>query len=167
MSESSQILDILKEELQRPKPVSSKILNTLLDLRRKAEFQQLSDSDFFNIVGETFKIKPEFFMKKLYKSFRNKMGKLIGDEKLKEMERYILEKYYLTEGEQILLEFNGNITQNRKMTEPIFLNSASIFITNARMIAQGKLKGPYNRYIPNIAFYGYEIPIMKSKVKLI
>lgn len=87
------------------------------------------------------------------------MGKLIGDEKLKEMERYILEKYYLTEGEQILLEFNGNITQNRKMTEPIFLNSASIFITNARMIAQGKLKGPYNRYIPNIAFYGYEIPI--------
>lgn len=90
------------------------------------------------------------------------MGKLIGDEKLKEMEKFILEKYYLHEGEKILFELNGNLIQNRKMTEPIFINSASIFFTNDRMIAQGKLKGPYNKYIPNIAFYGYEIPIKNN-----
>jgi len=159
MSDSNQILNIIKEELQKPKPNSSKILNTLLDLRSKAEFQQLSDSEFFNIVGETFNLNPEFFMKELYKSFRKKMGKLIGDEKLKEMEKYILEKYYLHEGEQIFLEFNGNFVQNKKMTQPIFLDSASIFITNDRIIAQGKLKGPYTKYSSELAFYGYVFPI--------
>lgn len=162
MSYSNQVLNILKEEIERPKPSSSKILNSLLDLWGKAEFQQFSDSELFNIVGETFNSKPGFFMKKLYKSFRSKMGKLIGDEKLKEMEKFILEKYYLHEGEKILFELNGNLIQNRKMTEPIFINSASIFFTNDRMIAQGKLKGPYNKYIPNIAFYGYEIPIKNN-----
>jgi len=32
MSDSNQILNIIKEELQKPKPNSSKILNPLLDL---------------------------------------------------------------------------------------------------------------------------------------
>lgn len=159
MSDSNQILNIIKEELQKPKPNSSKILNTLLDLRSKAEFQQFSDSEFFNIVGETFNLNPEFFMKELYKSFRKKIGKLIGAEKLKEMEKYILEKYCLHEGEQIFLEFNGNFVQNKKMTQPIFLDSASIFITNDRIIGQGKLKGLYNKYSSELAFYGYVFPI--------
>lgn len=162
MSDNNQILNILKEELQKPRPSSSKILNTLWDLRREAEFQHLSDSEFFNIVGETFNLKPEFFMKALYKPFRKKMGKLIGDEKLKEMEKYILEKYCLHEGEQIIFEFNGRIIQNRKMIQPILIDYASIFFTNDRMIAQGKLKGPYNKYISDLAFYGYVIPIKNN-----
>ncbi|MFX1504194.1 MAG: hypothetical protein ACFFDH_24755 [Promethearchaeota archaeon] len=158
MSDLNQIMNVIKEDFQKSKPSSNKVLNVLLDLRRKAEFQQLSDSEFFNIVGETFKLNPEFFMKKLYRSFRSKIGKLIGDEKLKELERNILEKHYLHEGEQILFEFNGDVGQNRRMTEPLLLTSASIFCTNERFIAQGKLNGPYNRYISDLAFYGYMFP---------
>jgi len=90
------------------------------------------------------------------------MGKLVGAEKLKEMEKYILEKYFLHEGEQIFFEFNGNLIQNRKMTEPFFIDSASFFFTNDRIIAQGKLKGPYNKYISDLAFYGFVIPIKNN-----
>ncbi|MFW9866048.1 MAG: hypothetical protein ACFFEN_08105 [Candidatus Thorarchaeota archaeon] len=165
MSDSSNVLNIIKEELQKSKSSSSKILNTLLDLRKKEEFQQLSDSEFYDIVGETINSKPEFFMKKIYKSFRNQVRKLIGDEKFMEMEKYILEKYFLHEGEQILLELKGNFGQNRRMTDPIFINNANLFVTSDRIIAQGKLRGPYNKYISDLAFYGYLIPI-KNNFKL-
>ena len=165
MSDISKVLNIIKEELQKSKSSSSKILKTLLDLRSKEDYQQLSDSEFYNIVGETINLKPEFFMKEIYNSFRNKMRKLIGDEKLMEMDKYILEKYYLHEGEQILLEFKGNLGQNRRMTEPIFIDGANFFATNDRIIAQGKLKGPYNKYSSELAFYGYLIPI-KNNFKL-
>ena len=57
MSDSNQILNSIKKELQNPIPVRSIIVNTLMDLRRKAEFQQhLSDAEFFDIVGETFSL---------------------------------------------------------------------------------------------------------------
>ncbi|MFX1478538.1 MAG: hypothetical protein ACFFCI_10460 [Promethearchaeota archaeon] len=165
MSDSSEVLNIIKEELQKSKSSSSKILNTLLDLRKNEEFQQLSDSEFYNIVGETINSKPEFFMKKIYKSFRNQVCKLIGNEKFMEMEKNILEKYFLHEGEQILLELKGNFGQNRRMTDPIFINNANLFVTSDRIIAQGKVKGPYKKYSSEQALYGYLIPI-KNNFKL-
>ena len=126
------------------------------------EFQHFSDTDVFEIVGETSKLNPQFFMKHLYKNFRKKMGKIIGTEKLKEMEKYILEKYYLHEGEHIFIECSGDIGQNKKMAQPLILNSVNIFITNDRIIAQGKLfKGNYSKYSSELAFYGYIFPIKR------
>ncbi|MFX1487679.1 MAG: hypothetical protein ACFFBI_00910 [Promethearchaeota archaeon] len=165
MNDINIVLNIIKEELQNTKPSSSKILKSLMDLRSKQEFQQLSDSEFYNIVGETINSKPEFFMEKLYNSFRSKMRKLIGDEKLMEMEQDILEKHFLHEGEQILLELRGNFGQNRKMTQPIFIDRANLFVTNDRIIVQGKVKGPYNKYSSERGFYGYLVPI-KSNYRL-
>ena len=159
MSDSNQIMEIIKEELQKPTPVSNKILNLLLDLRRKAEFQQLSDPEFHNIVGETFNLNPGFFMKALYKAFRNKLRKLIGAKRLMEMEQYIIEKYMLHEGEQLFYVFNGSLIQNARMLKPFFIESATFFFTINRIIAQGKLKGPFHRYSSESGIYGYVIPI--------
>ena len=161
MSSSNQIMNYIKEELQKRRPASNKILNLLLDLRRKAEFQQLSDSEFFNIVGETFHLRPDFYMSMIYKPFRNKLRKLIGDDKLREMEKFIIEKYNLHEGEHISYIFDGSLIQNAKMLKPFFIESATFFFTNHRVITQGKLKGPFHRYSSELDIYGYVIPTRK------
>jgi len=119
----------------------------------------LSDSEFFDILGEVFKSNPEDYMKNLYGEVRKTVKKLYGDEKLNEMERYFIEKYCLYDGEQILFVFDGNLIQNAKMLKPFFIDSASFFLTNKRIIAQGKLKGPFHRYSSELGIYGYVIPI--------
>ena len=159
MNDINQVMNSIKEELQQQRPAASIILNILYDLKRKEEYQHLSDSDFYHIVGETFNLKPEFFMKTLYKPFRIKLRKLIGDERLQELERQILEKYILYEGEQIIFEFEGNLYQNAKMLSPISIYPASFFVTKERIIAQGKLKGPFHKYSSELGIYGYVIPI--------
>ena len=158
MSDSNQILNSIKEELQNPIPDRSKILNTLMDLRRKAEFQQhLSDSEFFDIVGETFSLNPEFFMEKLFEKFRYNIGRLIGGEKLKEMDKYILEKFCLYDGEQILYEFKGNMKQEEMFdswdsdsTMRVSVTSGNIFITNDRIIALGIVSVRGGRAVDNL-----------------
>ncbi|MFX1321022.1 MAG: hypothetical protein ACFFAQ_05185 [Promethearchaeota archaeon] len=146
----SQIIDDIKEELASPEPSSTRIITHLIDLRTKKKFQQLSESQFFDIVGETFKMNPDFFMKELYNPFWSKMGKIYGDKNLAEMERYIIEKFCLYEEEQILYECKGNIklteviTQNsgKWTSQPlkISINSGDLFFTNYRIIAHGIFK---------------------------
>ena len=172
MSDKTQIMESIKEAFENmhknPSIYKKKILTYIFDLRAKEEYQDLSDSEVYDIVEEAFKLNPENFMKHVYYDLRKKFSKRYGDEKLKEMEKYILEKYYFHEGEQIFFEFNGNIVQNRKMTQPIFLRSASIFFTNDRFIAQGKLEGSWRLYIiysPELAVYGYVFPF-KNAFKL-
>ncbi len=110
----------------------------------------LPDSEFYDVVGETFIFDPKLFMIKLYKDFMEKMEKMIGAQKRKEMERYIIEKYSLAEDEKIIYELKGNISYREDIerlssggdrTPVTFsINSADIFITNKRMIVNGKLK---------------------------
>jgi hypothetical protein len=133
----------------------------LWDLRRKEEFQHISDSEFYKVVGEVFNLKPDFYMSSLYKPFRIKLRKIIGSEKVKEMEKFLVEKYNLDEGEQILSVFDGSLIQNAKMLKPIFIESATFFFTSNRIFAQGKLKGPFHRYSSEIGIYGYIIPTRK------
>jgi hypothetical protein len=62
----------------------------------------------------------------------------------REMEKYILEKYCLYDGEQILFEGSGKVIQDFRIQKGYGiggLNSVSgrIYVTNYRMIAQGKL----------------------------
>lgn len=53
-------------------------------------------------------------MKELYKVVRKRTRKLYGVDKLKEMEKTIIEQFCLYDGEQILLEFNGQVEFNLK-----------------------------------------------------
>ena len=123
------------------------------DLFPKEENQHLSDSEFFDIVGEAFKSNPEFYMENLDEEVRKRVKKLYGDEKLKEIVKYIFEKFSLYNGEQILFESEGGIRQLRTAkVEPsgkiklesapvsVSIKSGNIVVTNYRLIVQGKLK---------------------------
>jgi hypothetical protein len=99
----------IKEGLKMEKSSAIKyILSYLDDLKVKEEYQYLSDSDFFDIIGETFKLDPKFFLDSLYPKI---WDKLYADEGRRKMERYIIEKYCLYSGEQILYECDGSIEQ--------------------------------------------------------
>ncbi|MHA2289111.1 MAG: hypothetical protein ACXABG_10025 [Promethearchaeota archaeon] len=138
-------------KIVQPKPKEN--LKYLTDLATKLKSQQLSDIEFFDAVGETFISNPEFFMKELYKSFMEKMRKILDADKRWDMEKYIIEKFCLLPDEQIIYELNGNIVQTELIEQKtsgkykmdtmplkISVKNADIFVTNKRMIGQGTLK---------------------------
>ena len=152
-----QTFNNIKEEFEQVDP--SKISAFLSDLLSKKEYQLLSESEFIDVVGEAFKSNPEVYMEKLYEEVRKRVKKLYGDEKLKEMEKNFVEKFSLYDGEQILFEFEGSITQIEGVevtssgnvspkeyflvdTTPIrvSIKYGNIMVTNYRIIAQGKFK---------------------------
>jgi hypothetical protein len=145
---ADQKFNSIKEEFE-----PSKISAFLSELFPKEENQRLSDSEFFDIVGEAFKSNPEFYMENLDEEVRKRVKKLYGDEKLKEIVKYIFEKFSLYNGEQILFESEGGIRQLRTAkVEPsgkiklesapvsVSIKSGNIVVTNYRLIVQGKLK---------------------------
>ena len=130
-----------------------KISAFLSELFPKEEHQQLSDSEFFDIVGEAFKSDHEFYTENLDEEVRKRVKKLYGDEKLKELVKNIFEKFSLYNGEQILFVSEGGIKQLRAAkVEPsgriklesapvsVSIKSGNIVVTNYRLIVQGKLK---------------------------
>jgi len=135
MSDVSLAMNKIEEELKKTYPSKKKILNFLYDL-------QLYDFEFLNSIGETYKLNHLFFMNKLYSNIWKKMGKLLGKEGRIRAERYIVENYCLHGGEQILYECEGSIKKKRPLKAPSIKISVSlgvIFITNQRIIVQGKL----------------------------
>jgi len=154
MSVVNQIMNNIKEELANPEPSSKRIITHLTDLRSKEEYQSLSDSEFYDIVGETFKLNPEFFMKSIYEEMlilQTRGRKLYENINNMEMEKYIIEKFCLYEGEQILFECSGKIKRiNPEMESVMKLTKMNrrrtkasvdgrIYVTNYRIIAHGKL----------------------------
>jgi len=153
------ILNSIKKEFDRVDPskdinweekLRTEILSFFFGLLTKEEYRHLSDSNFNYIVGETFKMNPEFFMDSLYVDLRQRLKK----QKRLKMDKYIIEKYSLIEGEHIIFEYNGNIkffdyqmvksSGGLSSVEPwrvawISITSGSIFLTNYRLIAQGML----------------------------
>ena len=140
MSDLNQLKNNIKEEISSPEPSHERIITYLNDLRTKEEYQSLTDSEFYDIVGETFKLNPEFFMKYIYGN-----QKLYKDVNEQEMEKYIIEKFCLYEGEQILHECNGEIKELNPSLKfavgtPVkVLVHGRIYVTNYRIIVNGKL----------------------------
>ncbi len=147
------MLDSIKAELENNYPRSKRILKVLYQLGMEVKSQQLSDSEFFDMVGETFMLNPEFFMKELYKGFMEKIGGILGGDTRKNMERFIIEKFCLLPDEQIIYELEGNINQTELIEQKasgkykmdtmplkISVKNGDIFITNKRMIGHGRLK---------------------------
>jgi len=146
ISDVNQIVNNIKEEITRSEPSSARIITHLYDLRTKEEYQSLSDSEFYNIVGETFKLNPEFYMKYIYGA-----RELYAKVNNREMEKYILEKFCLYEGEQILYECNGKLKESNpsmKVVSTVVKASVNgtIYVTNYRIIAQGKLGASGGRW---------------------
>lgn len=133
MSNLNQIANDIKEHIISPQPSSSRILTLLSQLRSNEAADVLNESDYYDIVGETFRLNPEFFMNSIYPRMRSI-----------EMARYILEKYCLYRNEQIIYECRGDITQlSNSLTGntnvKVSVIGGIIFITNYRIIAQGTL----------------------------
>ena len=145
----NKVLDMIKAELESPRPNTKRILKLLFDFEK----DYLSSPEYFDFIGETFRLNPDYFMKELYETFMGKIRKIIGVEKRTEMEKYILEKYCLYEDEEILYDCSGNVKQTelieqsesgsyKMKTMPLIVsvNSGHVFLTNYRIIAHGLLK---------------------------
>ena len=147
------MLDNIRNEFGKPKPNSKKILKVLYQLGKDAKKQKITDSEFFDTVGETFRMQPERFMNELYPVFMERIAKIIGVDKRREMERHIIEKFCLLGDERIIYELKGNITQKDLWEQKengksknlslssraveLSVSSGDIFLTNHRLIAHG------------------------------
>lgn len=181
----NQVVNNIKEEINELEPSYSRIKNYLTDLQTKEEFQSLSDIEFFNIVGETFKLIPELFMNNRFHS--NYLPYSFPKEKRKQMARHIIEKHSLYDGEKILHECDANIgmidLKTGRAQVSIAITNGHLIFTNNRIIAQGRLKVIGGRGIGSssrrdktiksvieastsqeLPCYGYQIPI--SPIKL-
>ena len=80
-------------------------------------------------------------MKKLYKRIRKRIRKLYGIDKLIEMEKFILESYCLYTGEQILLDFTGELRffENLTLRSRGTVVNGTLYVTNKRNIVQGRI----------------------------
>jgi len=184
LNQSSEILNNIKEEINLPEPSYSRIITYLSDLQIKVGSQFLSETEFFDIVGETFKLIPELFIQNgfHYNHWANSFPK----EKKKQIARHIIEKYCLYDGEKILHECDANIKmvdqKTGKSQFTISVNNGHLILTNNRIIAQGQLYVTGGRGIGSEArrkeniknmidastkqelpCYGYEIPISPLK----
>ena len=127
----NQVANKIYEEMSSADRSITRIVTYLQDLQTKEEYQSLSNSEFYDIVGETFKLNPSIFMKHIYEKFWQYKNK-------SEMEKYILEKYCLYDGEQILFEGSGKTIQELPGGGRNSV-SGTIYVTNFRIIGQGKL----------------------------
>ncbi len=119
------------------KEYGRQILIYLSDLRVKDDYQSLSDSEFYDIVGECLKLNSKFFMNSIYKDLRKIAKRQFGVKGRRFMEKNILERFCLYEGEQILYECEGKVQQTRKGKGVKIYGT--LFVTNERIIAQGKI----------------------------
>jgi len=106
MSDVNLIKDKIREELEKGLPSKRKILSYLLDLLKKNKYPSLSDFDFYDIVGYTYKLNLnyklnlEIFFYPIYNELKKKIKKLYGKEKRLEMEQYLMEKFGLNSPEK-------------------------------------------------------------------
>jgi len=126
MSNANQVLDKIKKELQKPIPSKKKIISYLLDLLNKDKYPSLSDHEFYDIIGETFKLDLKFLMDSVYPDLKKKLQKLYGGEKENEMEIYLFEKFGLYSREQIINRINQEFEYgypSEEVNSKLFLKS--------------------------------------------
>ncbi|MFW9968920.1 MAG: hypothetical protein ACFFDF_01885, partial [Candidatus Odinarchaeota archaeon] len=136
MNELNQLINVkdivnkIRQEITSSAPSSNLVINQLYKLQDLL-YENLPH--FYDIVAETFMLNPEFFMESIYGNSLFQKG---------EITKYIVEKYCLYDEEQILLEFHGDIKQVDDIHNNIYVlvKGGTIFVTNYRIIAQGKLK---------------------------
>jgi hypothetical protein len=168
----NQVLDRIKKALKIEKPSIAEILSYLYILQAT---NSLSNFEFFDIIGQTFRMSPKFFMLSIYPNIRSKFRKIYGDEGMQVMNKNILEKFCLDEGEQIIYELNGTIGKKVPKKYTIKVLHGTIYVTNYRIVVHGKLvfelevdtggsfKNPKEAKIAYISnstpCYGYSFPI--------
>jgi hypothetical protein len=152
LNDVNEIKDEVIEEIKNVRPSPNKIITTLFNLRidregiefsPKDEWRYIPDIEFFNIVAALFTSGPEFYMKNLYRGIVKRMIKLNGIDKLKDMEKYIIEKYCLYPGETILFDCLGGIQffENPTLKSRGVTSNGNLYITDSRIIVCSYLFG--------------------------
>lgn len=131
---SNQYIIRIEKALERRN--ASELCNNLFDLHVD---NSLSDFEFFDVIGDIYQQAPAFFMLKIYPKIRRKFGKIYRNEGMRVMDKYILEKFCLDEGEQIKHEFYGTVKLKVPKKYVIRIINGTFYVTNRRIIAQGKL----------------------------
>jgi len=127
MTDIKQNIVNIKREIAKSQPSKKQINDFLKDIQLEAN----SDTDYYDIVGEIFSFNPRYYMTSLYPKFKSL-----------EMTRYLVEKFSLYENERIIYEFPGKIKQSIFTgINPVVIRvkGGVIYVTNLRIIAQGKL----------------------------
>ena len=137
----NQVMDKIEKALEMEKPSREEVLTYLYNLQAN---ESLSNLELFDLIGKTYQLSPVFFMFSIYPKLRSKLSKIYGDEGMRVMNKHILEKYCLEEGEQILYELDGIIRQKvpKKYAWIMVGNlrqAGTIYITNKRIVAHGRL----------------------------
>ena len=118
-----------------------KILRNLRLIREDPAYQNLTEIDFYNIIGGILKEDPEFFMEKLYEYIERNLthfNRYKLEKPFEELERYILENYCFYEGETILFETPGLVICRAGLKQ--VPTKGRLYITNYRTIVQGVQK---------------------------
>jgi len=117
MSDVNLKVDKIREEHEKGLPSKKKILSYLLDLLSKDKYPSLSDIEFYDIVGETYKLNLDYKLNlkmlfyPIYDALKNKIRKLYGDEKRLEMEQYLIKNFGLFGTEHILNKIKEEFEQ--------------------------------------------------------
>jgi len=118
MRDVNLIKDKIRKELEKGLPSKRKILSYLLDLLKKDKYPSLSDIEFYDIVGETYrlnldyKLNLEMLFFPVYNALKKMIKKLYGDEKRLEMEQYLIKNFGLFAPEQILNKIKEEFEQS-------------------------------------------------------
>lgn len=135
MNDLNQLFDTVRHEFEKPNPSKKNIISCLV-----AVHAEHFNTEYYNLVTNVFQQDPKFFMESIYLLFRKKLSSLFGDQKIKEMEIYILENFCLHEGEEILFEGDGSFQEVFPDSYKIEILDGTINITDRRIIAQGRLR---------------------------
>lgn len=101
MNDVDSTMEEIRKELQKGLPSKRKILIHLFDLLNKDKFPSLSDNEFFDVIGATYKLNVDYNLNlkmlffPIFKDVKKRIRKLHGKEKRLEMENYLDEKYGL------------------------------------------------------------------------
>ncbi len=136
MTETQLYLDGIQLRLNVLMSESKKrsILKTLEELFNTAlnSNYNISLNQVYNIVAGVFNTAPEYFMRKIYKSFNKLITNLLSDEKILELEKYVLKLISLLPDEEFISIFPGKLIQNDSQVK------GRIYLTNYRVLALGK-----------------------------
>lgn len=108
MSDPNLVMDKIRHELNRGLPSKRKILSYLVDFLNKNKYPSLSNTEFYDMVGETYKLNLEYKLNlkmlfdPIYDALKKKIKKLYDKEKMVEMEQYLIENFGLFGTEDIL-----------------------------------------------------------------
>jgi hypothetical protein len=167
MNETNRLFARIFEEYNKKHPSKRKILSYLFSFE-----PDNYNSEFIDLVGKVLYFKPSFFMESLYTPFREKLGKIYGDEKRGEIERKIIEKFCLHKGEQILFECEGTIRKKVLKGYKLEVSSGNIFVSKKRIITEGTLKASSSKHDtskrdsrePSSIFLSAQLAIEATKV---